>query len=353
MALEFERGIAALQSSGGGGGSSRNFTPFIKWEDGEEKYVAILNKVEEIPKIFVHEFIKVDEGERQDGTTYPVYAEFLDRTEPPIGEDEDPLTEKGSQSRERNLAVAVQLEPIMGKGRNGRMRPEGFEVKTTEFKRRVFDDDGEETGEKEDVVAPVIGFIMQSGSNFFGYLGEYNESDGPHENIPFRIKRAGGDKNTQYHWKPFEDQELDLSNVVDNIDGISYIRRDLDEIVGEITEKELDDSDAAHLIASKMLEARLEELADRERYDELTGDITEVKSKFGGKKDGKGGSRGNRKSQSARKSAPKDDPEPESDTPDENPSASDNSESSEDRLAQFKRLRQKSDRNRKNDGDDD
>jgi hypothetical protein len=352
MALEFERGIAALKSSGGGGGS-RTFTPFIKWEDGEEKFVAILNRIEDVPKIFVHEFIQVDEGERQDGSKYPIFAEFLDRTAPPIGEDEDPLTEKGSQPRERNLAVAVELEPIMGKGRNGRNRPTGFEVKTKEFKRRIFKDD-EDTGKTEDVTAPSIGFIMQSGSNFFGYLGEYNESDGPHEDVPFRIKRAGGDKNTQYHWKPYEDQELDLSNVVDYIEGISYLRGDLDEIVAEITEKELDDAAAAHLIASKMLEARLEELADRERYDELTADITEVKSKFGGgKKKTEKGNRSNRKSQSARKAKDEDDPSddaPAEESDDSNPSS--NETDPEDKIAAFKRLRQKSDRNKSNDSDE-
>lgn len=347
MALNFERGVQALKSSSSGGGN-RRFTPFIKWEDGEEKYVAILNPVEEIPKIFIHEWIKVGEYENAAGETKPIYAEFLDRTAPPIGEDEDPLTDKGSQPKERNIAVGVELEPIMGTGRGGRARPKGFEVKTNTFKRRIFEDD-EDTGKTEEVTAPAIGFITQSGSNFFGILGDYNESDGPHENVPFRIKRSGGDKDTRYVFKDFEDQELDLSNVVDNIDGIGYIRKNLDEIVSEITEKELDDSAAAHLIASKMLEARLEELADRERYDELTGDITEIKSKYGNnkKKESRGGSRSTRKSQSARKTddAPKDDPEPDAPEADESDPSS-NEQSAEDKVAAFKRLRQKSDRNK-------
>jgi len=339
--------MEALKQSGGGGGGYGPFTPYIKWEDGEDKYVAILNPVDEIPKIFIHEYIPVGEREAADGTKKPIYAEFLDRTAPPIGDDVDPLTEKGSPSKERNIAVGVELEPIMGTGKGGRARPKGFEVKTNEFKRRIFDDDGEDTGEKEDVVAPAIGFITQSGYNFFGYLGSFNEDDGPHEDVAFRVKRRGGDKNTAYDWTPFIDQELDLSNVVDYIDGISYLKPELDEVLAEITDKDLDDQQAAHLIASKLLDMRLEELADPERYEELTSEIEEIKPKFGGKKKGKDDAKKTRKSQASRRTKAKaeaDEPEPD---PEPDPEPEEETPSKEDRVAAFQELRKKSGRNKK------
>lgn len=340
MALEFQRGIDALKQTGGGGGGSL-FTPFVKWNDGDSKYVAILNPVEDIPKVFVHEFIPVDK--RDDGK--PIFAEFLDRTAPPIGEDEDPLTEKGSEPRERNIAVAVELEPVLGQGRGGRQRPKGFEVKTTEFKRKVLDDDGEDTGDKEEVVAPAIGFVMQSGANFFGYLGSFNEEEGPHQDVAFKVKRRGGDKQTAYDWTPYVDQELDLSNVVDFVDGISYLRRDLDELLPELEAAE-DDNAAAHLIASKMLEKRLEELADPERYEKLTADIEEIKPKYGGKKKGKDDDeKTERKTQRSRRTKAKDADEPEQDGPpeetEETPETEPEEESREAKLAEFKALRAK------------
>lgn len=347
MALNFERGITALKSSGGEGGNFTPFVPRISWDDGEEKYVAILNPVDEIPKIHLHEFIPVGEGKRADGTTYTKYEDFLARTTPAIGEDDDPLTDKGSDARERNIAVAVELEPIMGTGKGGRARPKGFEVKTLEFTRRIFDDDGDDTGEKEEVTAPVIGFVVQSPFNFFGYLASHNETEGPHEDTAFRIKRRGAKTNTAYDWTPYLDQPVDFSAIVEFLDGISYLsREDRSELEGKLGD--LDGIDeAAQLVASTLLEKRLEELADRERYDELTSDIEEIKTPWGNKKDKDDKKRSSRKTQSARKV--KDEPEePADDAPTEGDAEGEGQSDADDggnaRLKAFERLQAKTKR---------
>lgn len=281
---DFRRGIAAIkeaQESSRGGGDFKPWVPKIEWKDGDEKYVLFLTGIEETPLVELHEWIPVGEGEKGDGTKFQRFEWFISRTDPAIGEDSDPLTEKGSDPKQRNVGIAVELEPIMTTVK-GRPRPKGFEVKTHEFERSVRDDDGEATDEKETVVAPVIGVVTQSPHNFFGYLGSFNETEAPVEETAFKVIRRGGDKNTAYDFTPYLDQDIDLTNLIEFVDGITYLNESMDEISEAVAELETDE--AAHLIALALLDARLDELADGERYDELTGDIEKIEPKYGKKK---------------------------------------------------------------------
>lgn len=281
---DFRRGMAAIkeaQESSRGGGDFKPWVPQIKWEDGDERYVMFLTSIEETPLVELHEWIPVGKAEKSDGTEYTKFGWFISRTDPAIGEDVDPLTEKGSDPKQRNIGIAVELEPIMATVK-GRPRPKGFEVKTHEFERSIRDDEGNATDEKETVVAPVIGVVTQSPHNFYGYLGSFNETEAPVEETAFKVLRRGGDKNTAYDFTPYFDQDVDLANIVEYVDGITYLNENMDEIVEAVDGLPTDE--AAHLIAIALLDARLEELADGERYEELTGEIKEIKSKYGSKK---------------------------------------------------------------------
>lgn len=280
---DFRRGIEAIKEAqeSSKGGDFQPWVPQIKWDDKDERYVLFLTSIEETPLVSIHEWIEVGEGEKGDGSKFKKFEWFISRTDPAIGEDEDPLTEKGSDPKDRNIGVAVELEPIMTTVK-GRPRPKGFEVKTHEFERSVRDDDGNATDEKETVTAPVIGIVMQSPHNFFGYLGSFNETDAPVEETPFKVLRRGAKTDTAYDFTPYMDQEVDLTNLVEFVDGISYLNDEMDELVEAI--EDLDPDEAAHLIGEVLLNARLEELADRERYDNLTGDIEKIESKYGKKK---------------------------------------------------------------------
>lgn len=340
---DFRRGIAAIQESESSskGGDFRPWVPQIKWDDGDEKYVLFFN-FEEAPTVALHEWIPVGEGEKADGTKFKRYEWFIDRTDPGIGEDEDPLTEKGSSPKERTVAVAVELEPIMTTVR-GRPRPKGFEVKTVEFDRKIRDDEGKATDETESVTAPVIGIVTQAPSNFFGYLASFNETDGPVDETPFKVKRRGGDKNTAYDFSHFMDQEVDLTNLIEFVDGITYLNDEMDDLSEAI--EDLDAVEAASLIAAALLNARLEELSDPERYEELTGHIEEVESKYG-KKKGKGddkakSSRPKRSSQ--RTKAKSNGAKAEDETPEESAEeeSSGDSDEEDERMKKFNELKAK------------
>jgi hypothetical protein len=272
---DFRRGREAIKEANErkGGGNFQPFAPKHFWKDsGEKKYLLFLNPIEEIPQIDLIPMVPITR-ERQDGTEYTFYADFIARTDPAIGEEEDRLVEElNARARRSNLAVAVALE-VETENVKGRTRPKGFSVATVEFDRRVRGDDGELTDETETITAPDIGFVAQSPLNFFNWLEAFDASEAPLTETPLKVERLGDDKNTTYAFTPYIDQPVDLTNLLDFVDGISYLDEEMDEIKEQI--EDMNDDEAAALIASLMLEKRLEELADEDRYHELTDDVTE------------------------------------------------------------------------------
>jgi hypothetical protein len=295
------RGLAAIEeaaASKSGGGSFRSFVPEIKLrEDGEKKYILVLTPIDEVATLDLHEWIPVGKGEKANGETYTRFDAFLSRKDPLIGEDYDDITDRlGRAPKTRCYGVAVELEPVLETVK-GRQRPKGFVVKTDTYTRKT--DDGE-----QEVTQPIIGLVVQSSALVWSPLGSLDESQGPLSELPIEITRRGTDKNTRYDFVPFIDAPVDLSPVVQFLDGLSYLNEDMDDVVAAVEATE-DDLGAAQAVAEAIYNRRLEELADKDRYNELVGPIEELVDKFGGKKANAGNSRPARPSRpSPRASAP-------------------------------------------------
>jgi len=274
---DFRRGMAAMQEAqesqkAQGSNPFPSFVRQIQWqEDREEKFIAFLNRADDIPTVELHSFIPVGEGTSKAGKKYTKYEQFIDRTDAAIGEDSDDLSSRlGHKAQLRTIAVAVELEPTYSTV-NGRKRPTGFAVKTETYNRKT------EDGGVEEVEAPAMGIIVQSPTNFFGWVGSFNESTAPIEEVPLQVVRQGKDANTQYNFVPFLDQPIDYSGLFENIDGVAYLRGELDAV--DLTGEPLD---VAIEIGNVMLNKRLNELANSERYERLVTPIQHIEDRFGG-----------------------------------------------------------------------
>lgn len=270
------KGAAAIaeaqEQAKANGGDFRPFTPSIFWsdptrdKDNATRYVLFLNEMEDIPQVEMIGFIPVTVK----GRDKPMYEQVIARTDPVIGESLDPMAEEwGAAPRDTNIAVCVELEPEFETVR-GRLRPTGFTVATNDFERRIRDSKGELTDEKETVTAPVIGFVTQSPHNFFNHVSSTDASDGPIDRTALKIERLD-DKN--YKVNPYLDADIDLGPLIDYIDNISYFKDDERTALLEAVDAEEDDEIAAKLIGDFLLDKRLHELCDRERYDELLAGI--------------------------------------------------------------------------------
>ncbi len=291
-----------------GGGDFKPFCPELRWsQDGDEKYVLVLTDLEEgVVEALVHEWIKVGTFENRNGETKPKYEWFLSRKDRGIGETHDELERKGSQPKLRIMGVGVELEPVVEPGRGGRQTVVGFEVATSTYNRKGEDD------ETEEVTQPNIGVISQSSGNFWKPLSAF-EDQMPVNETAFQIKRQGKDASTSYAFIHFMGQDIDLSNLIEYIDGVTYLSQDEEEfndLLGAI-EASKDDQEAAEHIAEALLMARLNELADKERYDELTSDIDSIESKFGKKKSGKPAEKKERPARRTRRAAQTEEPQAE------------------------------------------
>lgn len=268
---DFRRGSAAIsaaQESNKGSGF-KPFCPNIAWtKDREEKYVIFLNPADEIPTVDLHEWIVV--GHTKGGK--PLYEQFLSRKDPAIGESTDDIEDRlGQKAKSRTIGVAVELEPTFSTVK-GRQRPTGFKVKTDTYERKL------EGGGTQEVTYPVLGVVVQSPLNFYGWLGSFNEGTANIEETPLHVLRRGKDTNTAYDFTPYIDQPVDFAPLVEHIMGIGYLQ---DSEGLEDALKGLSEAEAAVHIGSVMLEKRLNELADEERYAELVAPIEELENKWG------------------------------------------------------------------------
>lgn len=269
---QYQRGVAAIQQSMNKGGSTfKPFAPDIHWrDDGESKFIQIISSMDKIPMLDLHEWIPV--GTHKSGKTK--YESFISRRE--LDESYDDLEDRlGSKPRHRGIGVAVELEPVLETAK-GRQRPIGFTVKTETFTRK------NANGADELVTSPTLGLITQSSHLFWGWIASYHENNAPIEETPLQVTRRGKDTNTRYDFVAFEEKPVDYSNLLENIEGISYLNGMRDEVVAKIASSE-SDSDSAAIVGSAILEHRLEELGDWDRYKELITPIQELNLRFGTK----------------------------------------------------------------------
>lgn len=256
---------AGATRKGGGG----RFAPELRWKkDKEEKYVLFLTSMDDVVRVQVHEWINVGEAEKRNGDTYTRYESFISRKDPNIGEDYDDLEDRLDQMpRDRHMGVAVELEPIMETYR-GRQRPKGFTVKTETYTSKE--------GEKEQ---PVIGVVTQANKNFWAWLKSYDSGHNPINEVPMSVTREGQDKDTIYTFVPFDSQTVDLDPLFQNLSGINYLGDQIEDVEKQIADAD-DDIDAARAVGNALLDKRLEELADKQRYDDLVGPLNQIKSRF-------------------------------------------------------------------------
>lgn len=266
---QYRRGVEAINAAANsGGGNFSPFVPEIRWkDDGDKKYILVLTPMNSVGAFDLHEFIPIP-AEKSNGEAYTRYEVFMSRKDPYIGEDYDLIQdEHGRKPKTRCAGVAVELTPVM-KDVKGRKRPEKFTVKTDTFTRKG--DDGE-----EEVEYPLIGLIVQSSKLMWSPLNGLDESQGPLIELPLEITRRGTKADTTYEMVPFVDIPVDLSAITDLVDGISYLRDEVDDLLPSLEEAE-DDSASAQLVAAALMDKRVEELADAARYDELVGDLEEI-----------------------------------------------------------------------------
>lgn len=277
---ELRRGKAAIEAAAEarGGGKFSPFIPRIEWrEDNEKKFILVISPISEITTLTLHEWIPVGTGEKSNGETYTRYETFMSRKDPFIGEDFDRLEDElDATPRDRLLGVAVELEPVF-ENVKGRQRAKGFSVKTDTFVRK--NDDGGE----EEVTYPLAGLVVQASKNFWRNISSLDDSQGPLIDLPLEIIRHRTDSDTSYSFVPYVDVPVDLTPLVENVAGISYLADQFEDLVNAL-EATNDDVGATQEIATALLDSRIAELADKERYDELTEGIEEIPQKFGSKK---------------------------------------------------------------------
>lgn len=268
---EYRRGAEAIAASSKGGGNFARFVPEIFWKEADEKkFILVLTPMDQVGAFDLHDFIPLP-SEKANGEEYTRYESFLSRKDPYIDEKYDKIEDDlGRKSKVRCMGVAVELEPVM-KDVKGRKRPVEFAVKTASFTKKT--DDGE-----EEVDYPLIGLISQSSKLMWSPLNGLDESQGPLSELALEVTRRipGGKKSeTAYEFAPFLDIPIDLSAVVEYVDGISYISDELDELLPALEAAD-SDLEASQAIAKALFDKRVEELADLDRYEELLGDVDEL-----------------------------------------------------------------------------
>lgn len=276
---EYRRGVAAVEEAAEarGGSGFRSFVPSVKWkDDGESKFILVVTPPDEVGTFDLHEWIPTGTGEKADGETYQKYDSFLSRKDPFVGEDYDRISDDlGRASKTRCVGVAVELEPVFEVVK-GRKKPVSFTAKTDTYTRNT--DDGE-----EEITQPLIGLVIQSSQLVWSPFVSIDQSQGPLTELPLEVIRRGTDRNTRYDIQGFSEKEVDLSPVADFVDGISFLAEDLEELLAAIEATE-DDLGATQAVAEAIFNKWLTEMADGERYEELTKDITDLPEPFGKKK---------------------------------------------------------------------
>lgn len=323
---DFRRGaeeIAKAKSKASSGG----FTPFapeIFWgKDGAKRYVLFLNPITEIPTVDMINMIPIQK--KVGDQTREFYERVIARTDPSVGENSDPMNKDWDyRIQDYCVAVAVELEPTVEEVR-GRARPTGFAIKLNEYTRRVRDEDtGDLTDDTEDVTVPAIGFIHQSPHNFFNMVTAFDSENAEIERTPLKITQVGEKTDTAFDVTGYPEFTVDLEPLLEYIDGFSYLTDDeRKKLVADVDEIE-DDLGAALLIGEVLLNKRLTELHDQERYDKIYAQIDKpakygVSKKEKGKKGGKSESNSRPSRRSSRRSKNEDEapaePEAQETTP--------------------------------------
>lgn len=222
--------------------AGRRFTPNIYWKPGDVRTLAFLTEASEIPKVLLHQMVRIPDDRFDSGYRYET---LLCKKDPSMIEEFGGKCELCDDvehdATERFVALAVELEPI----RDGK-KVTSLKVKVNRAKNK----DGVDTD------YPQWGYVAQASKNFFSYFAAYSEATGDIRDVAWEIHREGGSTDTKYH--PFM--------VMSGTSAVAL--PDLSKVVEEIPS--LDDI--------------LEQMGSDEKYQEVSGLEAGSQMSFGGKK---------------------------------------------------------------------
>jgi hypothetical protein len=213
MASKFRTGTDLIKQSAAGGGKKR-FTPNIYWKAGDVRTIAWLTAADEIPKVRLHQMVRVPDDSRDSGFRYET---FICQKDPSMVEEFGGTCELcdrvGAEASEKFIALAVELESVK----------EGKKVKEVKVKMETYKD---KDGNDQEAVR--WGIVTQAAKNFFSYFASYDENSGDIREVAWEIHREGGSTDTKYH--PFVVMSgpnavplPDLSEIVDDIPTLEEI----------------------------------------------------------------------------------------------------------------------------------
>jgi hypothetical protein len=204
-----------------GGGA---FTPTHKFEANETKYLQFLPLPGEdevqVAEVLMHRFVII--GEREDGSDK--YADFI------VGKDDetdeysyDPLKDRfGLKPVVRNIAVAVELEPVYTKEGSKRVL-DGWNVVTRQYEK-----------DDETIEVPNVALVNESPYTFYSHLIAYADLE-PIGDVVFAVKRTGKSTDTSYTLMkagpavPNLSEEDDIAEFFEAFDFVEYLENLADE----------------------------------------------------------------------------------------------------------------------------
>lgn len=212
MAKEFRRGKDLIQAAAEAKSGKRRFTKNIYWKPGDVHTLAWVTAADEIPKVRLHQMVRIPDDTRDSGVRYET---FLCKKDPSMIDESGgvcPLCDDvGHEPTERWVALAIELEPTQeGK------RITKLSVKTDKVQR----DDGE-------VEYPRWGLVIQGAKNFFSYFAAYDETQGDIRDEAWQITREGDGVGTKYHSFAVKADLPDLSHVIDEIPSLDDLLEEM------------------------------------------------------------------------------------------------------------------------------
>jgi hypothetical protein len=184
MARDFRKGVDVIKASAENKGN-RKFTPNIYWKPGDVRTIAWVTAADEIPKVRLHQMVKIPDDSRESGIRYET---FLCKKDPALIEESggvcDLCDRVGAEPAEKFVALAIELEPVK----------EGKKITELKVKKDVVKrDDGTEAEYAR------WGLVIQASKNFFSYFAAYDSSKGDIRDVAWEIQREGGSTDTKYH----------------------------------------------------------------------------------------------------------------------------------------------------------
>lgn len=180
----FRTGTDLIKQSATGSGK-RRFTPNIYWKAGDIRVIAWLTAAGDIPKVRLHQMVRIPDDTRDSGFRYET---FVCKKDPSMVDEFGGACELcdvvGHEASEKFVALAVELDLV----KEGKKNKE-LSVKVDTVKK----DDGSEQD------YPRWGIVIQASKNFFSYFAAYDENSGDIREVAWEIHREGGSTDTKYH----------------------------------------------------------------------------------------------------------------------------------------------------------